>query len=473
MKPHTQQPPDKYQKNIITSLISTSLIFISSNSLATNLENITYSNEVQTKMSNAINDICPALAGLNGQGQLSGNEQQLFFRCREMVQTANEILEPNGNGNANSLGLTETELGDAMGQLADEEVGVQGDWATRTSNEQLNNIQSRFTQIHSGASGINLSGIQFQSGEDVINLDELSTDPTGGNAGDNFGPWGLFVSGVYSTGERDATGRQTGFDVDSLGLTAGIDYRLSDSLVAGFALGYTDAEADFVNNGGSQDVEGYNMTVYGTYYINNLYIDGSLSYGDYDYDSTRRIVYASNNPNVASVDSTAQGSTEGDQINAYVSTGYTINQGAMDYTPYFQLQYLDVEVDGYSETGGSSPELNMAVGGQSIDSLQTVLGGKAAYNSSTQWGVLIPYARADWHHEFKNDARTLAFKYVFDPLNTNYTLKTDEPDKDFFTVGLGVSTVYRSGQAYFDVEAPIGLNNVNNTIFTLGARFAF
>ena len=161
------------------------------------------------------------------------------------------------------------------------------------------------------------------------------------------------------------------------------------------------------------------------------------------------IVYSSNNPAVASVNSTASGSTDGDQINFYVGSGYTINQGSMDYTPYAQLRYLDVEVDGYSETGGASPELNMAVSDQSVDSLQTVIGGKAAYNSSTSWGVFIPYARADWHHEFKNDSRALSFQYVFDPLNTTYTLNTDEPDEDFFTVGLGFTTVYRDGQALF------------------------
>lgn len=448
---------------------SITLLFISQNALATSLGTIDFGNEVQNGMAGAIDIVCPQLAGISNE--LTGNEEQLFFRCREMVNTSNEITGTPGT--ANSLGLTQDELGDAMGQLADEEVGAQGDWATRTSNEQLSNIQTRFSDIHAGSSGISLSGLQFQSDQEAINFADFDAPQTGGNAGDSTSPWGAFISGIYSTGKRDATGRQTGFDLDSIGLTAGTDYRFSDALVGGVALGYTRADADFNNNGGSQEVDGYNLTLYGTYYTDNIYVDSSLSYGVYDYDSERNIVYNSNNPAVASVNTTAKGKTEGDQINFYVGSGYTISQGAMDYTPYAQLRYLDVTIDGYSETGGASPELNMAISDQSVDSLQTVFGAKAAYNSSTSWGVFIPYARADWHHEFKNDVRAMSFQYVFDPLNTTYTLNTDEPDEDFFTLGFGFSTVYRSGQAYFDIESPLGLDNVDNTILTLGTRFTF
>jgi len=469
---HFSQSINLKEKNHIL-FISISLILACNSGNATNLVNpeIVYDNEVQSNMAEAINVVCPQLGSLNLQGELSGNEQQLFFRCRDMVQTANEIVD-DGSGTANSLGLSQSELGDAMGQLADEEVGVQGDWATRTSNEQLSNIQTRLSDIHSGSGGISLSGLQFQSTEENISFNELSPSQTGGSAGESLGPWGAFISGVYSTGDRDATERQTGFDLDSLGITAGVDYRFNNSLVGGVAIGYTDAEADYDNNGGSQDVNGYSFTVYSTYYIDSLYIDSSLSYGMYDYDSERNIVYASNTA-IPGVNSKAKSSTDGDQFNVYIATGYTINQGVMDYTPYAQIRYLDVSIDGYAETGGANQEINMAVSDQSVDSLQTVFGGEAAYNVSTSWGVFVPYVRADWHHEFKNDSRKLSYQYVFDPLNTTYTLNTDEPDEDFFTIGLGFSTVYRSGQAYFDIESPVGLDNVDNTIFTLGARFAF
>ena len=450
-------------------VISISFTLVSSNSGATALGELDFGNEVQNSMGGAIDVICPQLAGI--KDDLTGNEEQLFFRCREMVQTANEVVGSE-TGTDNSLGLSQSELGNAMGQLADEEVGVQGDWATRSSNGQLSNIQTRFADIHSGSSGISLSGLQFKSIEEEIIFNELNSLQTGGNAGENMGPWGFFISGIYSTGERDATERQTGFDLDSVGITTGGDYRFNNSLVGGVAIGYTDAEADYDNNGGSQDVEGYNFTLYGTYYINNLYIDSSLSYGQYDYDSERNIVYASNTA-VPGVNSKAESSTDGDQFNIYIAAGYTINQNAMDYTPYAQIKYLDASIDGYAETGGANQEINMAVSNQSVDSLQTVFGGEAAYNMSTSWGVFVPYVRADWHHEFKNDSRKLSYQYIFDPLNTTYTLNTDEPDEDFFTVGLGFSTVYRSGQAYFDIESPIGLDNVDNTIFTLGARFAF
>ena len=96
-----------------------------------------------------------------------------------------------------------------MGQLADEEVGAQGDWATRTSNEQLSNIQTRFSDIHAGASGVSLSGLQLQSGDDEFSFAELNNAPTGGSAGDAFGPWwcvhqwGLLYRGTRRNRQAD------------------------------------------------------------------------------------------------------------------------------------------------------------------------------------------------------------------------------------------------------------------------------
>ena len=435
----------------------------------TNLGDMEFGNEVKNNMAAAIDVVCPQLVGLNADGKLDETGQLLLTRCGEMVQSANEI---EGSGGTDiSLGLSQEELGAAMGELAAEEVGSQGDWATRTSNEQLSNIQSRFADIHAGSTGISFNGLQLKSNHENISFNEL-VPTTGGNAGSNTGPWGLFITGVYSTGERDATERQTGFDLDSLGLTAGIDYRFSSAMVAGVAMGYTSAEADFDNNGGGQDVDGYNFTLYGSFYLENLYFDGSVSFGQYDYDSERTIVYDSNTA-VSGVDSTAEAATEGDQWNFYLARGYTINLGSINLTPYAQLRYLDVTVDAFEETGGAQKEINMAVAEQSVDSMQSIIGGSLAFNISSSWGVIIPYLRADWHHEFKNESRETSFHYVYDPLKTAYTLNTDDPDEDFFVVATGLSMVYRSGQAFFDIESPVDLDDVSNVIVTLGARFAF
>jgi len=436
---------------------------------AGNLDSIEFNHEVKNSMANAVQAVCGKFVGngISGEIELEDNESELFFRCRQMVHSANELagIGPTGD----SLSLTEDELGEAMLDLADEEIGVQGEWSTKTSNQQLANIQTRFSDLHSGSGGISLSGLQIQ-GQDTVDLGEAFpttvSSQAGGNAGDPFVKWGAFLTGIITTGERDDTERQPGYDLDSTGITAGVDYRYNANFIAGMAAGYTSAEADLNNNGGSQDVDGYNLTLYGTYYRDMYYIDSSLSYGQYDYDSERTVIYDS-------INATPQASTEGEQWNLYLAGGYSFYQNAWEYTPYAQLRYLDVDIDAYDEHGGASPEINMSVADQSISSFQTVLGGKVSYTSSMGWGVLIPYGRADWHHEFKDESRSLKYQYVYDPFNTTYSLNSEDPDKNFYTLGLGTSAVFKTGQAYFDFETPIDLDNVENYFFSIGGRMEF
>src|SRR5690606_815773 len=119
----------------------------------------------------------------------------------------------------------------------------------------------------------------------------------------------------FSTGEKDGTAREEGFDFDAWSLTGGLYYRLSDQLVAGAALGYAEAESDLNDNGGDLDTESLAVSLYGTFQQNNFYVDAILSFGSNDYDSTRHI-------QSISVDRTAEGEADGDQWAMSVGAGY-------------------------------------------------------------------------------------------------------------------------------------------------------
>jgi len=450
-----------------------SLLLVTGTTYANNLRNQDFGNEVKNLMADAVQDVCGnfvanAMADDDEAIDLTANEDQLFTRCRQMVHTANDL---EGNGpTADSLGLSEKELGDAMKALADEEVGVQGDWATRTTNQQMTNMKGRFAALRSGVTGLSFNGLSIQNSESVVALSDQWFDlpGQGGNAGNGESKLGIFVNGNFSTGERDETALQTGYDLDSVGLTAGADYRFRPDLVLGVALGWTDTEADYDNNEGSQDVEGINYTIYGTFTTGELYIDAALSIGQQDYDSTRVVEYGN-----GEVNTRPSASTEGDQLNGFIAAGYQLPVEQLQVSAYGQLHYLDIEIDAFEETGGTDPSINMAVGEQSVESLQTVIGAQVAKNLSTSWGVVVPYAKLDWHHEFEDDSRTTTFQYVFDPFNTSYTLNTDEPDSDYFIAGLGVNMVFDGGQVFADYQTPLGLSDVTNHALTLGAKLDF
>jgi len=448
-----------------------SLMIAHTPALAGNLDEQDFGNEVKNLMADAVQIVCGGFVGNNNAEdgiELDENQTQLFTRCRQMVHTANELEGSGPTGD--SLGLTQEELGDAMKALASEEVGVQGDWANRSNNQQLANMKGRFAALRSGATGLSLNGLRFQNNDGlVVFSDSWLEQPTqGGNAGDGSSKLGVFVNGNFSTGDRDSTELQTGYDLDSIGITAGLDYRFTPELVLGFAIGLTDTETDFDNNEGSQDIEGLNYTLYGTYSLGDLYLDASISAGQQDYDSTRLVAYAD-----GTVNTTPRASTEGDLLNGYIALGYNLPVDQLQVSAYGQLHYVDIEIDGFEETGGNDPSINMAVEDQSVDSLQTVIGAQLAKNLSTDWGVIVPYAKLDWHHEFEDDSRTTVFQYVFDPFNTNYTLNTDEPDSDYFVAGLGTNLVFDGGQVFVDYQTPLGLKDVTNHAFTIGAKLDF
>lgn len=437
---------------------------------AGNLSDQDFGNETQNIMGDAIQVVCGKFVANSKLPpeqsiDLSPDQANLFTRCGEMVHSANE-LEDDGNTDL-SLGLSQSELGDALQQIGHDEVAVQEKWANETSNTQLQNIQSRMQELQKGASGFSTRSIFLKQGDELYALDDLLGQPTGGNAGEqSTNNWGAFINGTIGSGDRDSSTRESGFEFDSTGITAGLDYRLSSSSVLGIAFGYADAESTMDNNGGDQNVDGYNVILYGLYDTEHWYFNGSAGLGYYDYNSVRNIRYEG-------VDTISKADTEGDQYFLNALVGYQSNHQAWNYGTQLRLSYIDASIDAYTEEGGANPELNLAVNDQDFTSFQSVLGIRGSYASGHSFGVISPYISLDWHHEYESDSRGLTARYVQDPFNTFFTIITDDPDDDFYNLALGITFVGKAGQLFFDYQTPLDLDKVTNNIYTLGGRIAF
>jgi outer membrane autotransporter protein len=309
---------------------------------------------------------------------------------------------------------------------------------------------------------------------------------TGGSAGANpFGRLGIFVNGTFGFGDKDTTSREAGFDFDTYGVTGGIDYRFSDKLVLGLAFGYTSTDSDFASARGEMDANAYTFSAFGTYYVDRLYIDGIFSYGWNDFDGTRNIVYTipstdrlgSPVPGTTSVNQTARGETDGTQYSFALSTGYDFTAKGFTVGPYGRLSYLKADIDGFQERiDNTNPGfgLSLAINDQAVESLTWALGGQASYALSTGFGVLVPQVRFEWEHEFLNNQRTISARFVSDPTTTPILLETDNPDRDYFNLGAGVSAVFqRNVSAFAYYETVLALRDVTAHNVTVGIRLAF
>jgi outer membrane lipase/esterase len=439
---------------------------------------------LQSDTGDTITTVCIELSALAASGGLNAQQAALRQDCTNVVRTGNALRESDDpNTPQGPLNLTLEQLNAANQQWANEELAVPRSVATKTIKGQLAAVGARISALQSGAGkgGFSIVGLDPQYYGNTVNAAQNRYGKRGGAAGgDDTGGYsklGGFINPHGTFGDKDATDRENGFDFYSVGVTAGLDYRFTDNVVFGGAFSYTrlDTEFDDVPTvaGGDVKANGYGVSLFGLYSDENWYVNGIGSYRRNDYDIKRRIRYSSG---ATAIDNTATANTDSNQFGVSVGGGYEITEGQTTYGPHLRINYLTAEIDGYTEQGPAS--MNLRVRDQNFNSLTTALGGGASYAMSKGFGVLVPQIRAEWIHEFKNDERLLAATFVNDPRANldGHTLfaQTEGPDRDYFTVLFGLSTVLRGGlQGFVSYERIFELKDISSNIFNGGVRYEF
>ena len=287
----------KYMATLLIGVVLPTQVLAQDTTLGTVVAGADNATDLQVRTGDAVQLTCGQM--LDRYRPVAGDvrpptsaEEDLFFRCNEMVTTAN-ALDGNDGPTGNDLGWTSGQLAEAMQQLTGEEQVSKGRLATETSNGQFANIGMRLDAIRAGA----------RSTAGGVNLAMNGTPVVGGNAGeegDGLG-WGWFLNGAYGFGDRDSTQRENEYDFDSYGATLGFDYMFASGLVAGIAAGYADYEVDFDRaasplagnsltttvSGGGFELDGYSLSGYLIGNIGRFYVDGLVSYGSNDYETER------------------------------------------------------------------------------------------------------------------------------------------------------------------------------------------
>jgi outer membrane lipase/esterase len=107
-------------------------------------------------------------------------------------------------------------------------------------------------------------------------------------------------------------------------------------------------------------------------------------------------------------------------------------------------------------------------------SLTTVLEASAAYAIGTPWAVLQPTMLAEWAHEYLDNSRLISGTLIADPVQTVFGVPTNNPDRNYFNLGAGLTATFARGiSAFFFYETVLGRDNFTAHSFTAGARFEF
>ena len=421
-------------------------------------------NEVQRAAGKTVETICPFLVAPDANGS---PEARLRDTCTRIVASAQ------ANGSDFDLGLTTTELATALQAVAPEEMTAAGRIAVEGSLS--NPVNGRLLALRAGGRGLLLAGSGFTIDGKALSLAQLlPAGSRGGSAGDGEfgGRWGGFINANYNAGDRDASRNEDGFDFSDAGLTAGIDYRFMDGLVGGVALSWSKTDADFDGNLGTVESDNFGVSLYMSYATATWYVDGLLALSKIDFDTERRIVVASNTA-AEGINTTAVGSTDGDQVSFNAGGGYNFELAGMTLTPYGRIDYLKLDVDGFTEREDKEG-MGLTIDDHDTESLKSAIGGRVARTYSTASGVFTPYAGIEWNHEFQNDEASLVARYANDPFNESFTITTDDPDRDYFTLSLGASAVFPHGVAAFvNFDTALGLADTRSYALTLGGRVEF
>lgn len=367
------------------------------------------------------------------------------------------------------------------------ETAVKANTSSRQGGEaQIRNLGTRISALRAGAQGLSFNGFDLQLDGQSLPIELIAssyrnTTRRGGGASDDnpllASRLGVFVTGDISTGKRDETDLESGLDFDTAGITIGADYRITNQFILGGALGFVDSEVELANSAGDLDTQGYSLSLFGTYYSpQHYFIDFSATVGANDFNQKRNIVYVLDG--LAEVNQKLKADYDGDTLSLFIGSGYDFNRGPWSFGPRADLEYIKSDVDGFTEEA-SDPLADGGGWATRIDDtdqrwLTLTLGGKVSYTHSTDWGVLIPYARLDLLHEFENDSQIISAYFVGDPDPMAISIKSDDPDRDYMRLRFGTSAQFQNGVVGFiDFGTILAHSEWTSNSISAGLRMEF
>jgi uncharacterized protein YhjY with autotransporter beta-barrel domain len=346
----------------------------------------------------------------------------------------------------------------------------------RTSIEiiatQQANVAARMAQLRAGVNN-SFAGLNIEAGGKILPIEMLAylADNDVTDSYDQLvTPWGFFINGQISSGDyRYEDARDEGFDFDTRGITAGVDYRFNDKTVIGVALGY----ADFDSNVGTEakmNSTSLTFSAYGSFTVSdNFYVDVKASYGKPEFDQQRALQF---NLTDSQTDVKVTGNTDGTQKSFVISSGYQFNRNGWQITPAASAEYYSTDIDAFVETGAAA--FNVGFSEQNFETNRFTASVQVNKSISLNRGVLIPSIGYEAIHENQNGDDFVLMRISGMPAGEFFRVATDFNDNDYNSGNIGVVYVGEHGkQAYLQYSKSFSRDGFNKSTLSVGARFEF
>jgi hypothetical protein len=160
--------------------------------------------------------------------------------------------------------------------------------------------------------------------------------------------WGGFldVTTMLNT-SYEATPFAGDAGLDGTGGSIGLDYGFSDGSFAGAALSYVSTNADVLGGLQTADSDSWGVSLYGGVHEGSSFLTGYVGYAMQSYDLSRTVpLFLGTQTLTASPDGTI--------FSAGAKMGFDIEGAGGVFTPYGSIDGKWINIDGYTETGGSA-----------------------------------------------------------------------------------------------------------------------
>jgi large repetitive protein len=318
----------------------------------------------------------------------------------------------------------------------------------RFATTQINNFQQRLENLHGadqrdGGLAYNLT---FESRQNCVEQVgrlpgqrcEQSANGAGGadsmagtrnnaaaNGNDGGTAFGAWVGGAIRSGNVDGRGGSSSVDFETDGISVGLDYRFSPRFVVGGGIGYGTDTSEIGNRDTQVEGKAYTAALYASFHPGEVFfLDGLFGYQSLDYDLRRTVAFNGNR---------VQGQRDGTQWFASFSAGADLGRDAWGFTPYGRLDIARATLDAYVETGDALFALRYEE--MDVDTTTGTVGLRIDYRKDTTWGSFSPQFRAEYQHDFKNDASAV-LRYA-DLIGPTYRTDITGFDRNRFVIGLG------------------------------------
>ena len=365
-------------------------------------------------------------------------------------------------------------VANAYQQISPDKVAALSSLAFAGANLQKSTLSRRITDLRFGpgdagltAGGLGSFSLNYAQGEGLMvassasSLSGLLSGQKDPNALEQ--PWGVYFDPGLILGGQGSTLDQTGFDFTMAGFTAGVDYRVWQDLLLGLNTGYTYTSAGFRGSGGYVHGNTWPLNAYAAYLPKPFYAYGSLGYALNLYSLERDF-------NFGGLTRAANSSSTGNQLNAYGETGYDFKVNPVVLTPALTLSYSHLWLDGFTETGAGA--LDLTVGSQNAQSLQTGVGGKIAVPLQRDGVTVTPQIYGFYQHEYSDGSRTLDAR--LSQADNGFNFVTGAAHRNFAVLGADVTIASRKNlKVQLDYNAEVGRGNYTAHYISAGLRWQF